>query len=150
MTIKLLRAIETYPVRLAVLRKGRTINDCAFPGDDLTSTFHLGAHHDEELVAVATFLIQKDNQIEQLKNADSSHCYQLRGMAVLDSVQGKHVGSDLLLHGEQLLRERGCSHVWFNAREGAVPFYKKQGYQIVSDIFEIVPVGMHYKMYKAL
>jgi GNAT superfamily N-acetyltransferase len=150
MTIKQLTARETYPVRHTVLRKGRPLEDCAFDGDNLATTFHLGALQENELVAVATFVLNKDPDILQLQQLEGATCYQLRGMAVQEEFQGQQIGKMLLLQGEQILREKNIKHLWFNAREIAIPFYKKLGYIVVSDIFEIIPVGMHYKMYKAL
>ncbi|GAL68931.1 hypothetical protein JCM19301_2950 [Jejuia pallidilutea] len=35
-------AKETYPVRHPVLRTGKPIETCAFNGDDLPSTMHIG------------------------------------------------------------------------------------------------------------
>jgi len=150
MTIRQLSASDTYPLRHAVLRKGRPLEDCAFDSDDLRTTVHIGSYLESTLVGVASFMLDKDNSISLLKNIDKKHCYQLRGMAVLEQLQGHHVGTRLLQYGEQLLREKDCSHLWFNARELAVPFYHKLGYTIVSDIFEIISVGKHCKMYKAL
>lgn len=150
MTIKQLTARETYPERHAILRKGRPLEDCAFEDDNLATTFHLGALQENELVAVATFVLNKDLGILQLQQEDELTCYQLRGMAVLEELQGQQIGKMLLLQGEQILREKNIKHLWFNAREIAVPFYKKLGYKLVSYIFEVIPVGMHYKMYKAL
>ena len=71
-------------------------------------------------------------------------------MAVLKQTQGKQIGKRLLHHAELLLKEKNITALWFNARNIAAPFYKKQGYQIVSDSFEIESIGPHYKMYKSL
>lgn len=150
MIIKQITAKETHPVRHAVLRKGRPIEDCIFEGDHLETTTHLGAFHDANLVGVATLVCRKDNSIAVLETAPENRCYQLRGMAVLENQQGKHVGKKLLKHAERLLIKMHCQYLWFNARELAVPFYQKQDYEVVSDVFEIVQVGPHYKMVKKL
>jgi len=142
--------LETYPVRHPVLRIGRPIEDCYFNGDELRDTIHLGAYLDNNLIAVATFLLNRDPAIIELENHHKSFCYQLRGMAVLKHMQGKQIGKKLLHHAERLLIEKKVTALWFNARTIAVPFYKKQGYQIASAPFEIKSVGEHYKMYKSL
>ncbi len=36
--------------------------------------------------------------------------------------------------------------VWCNARVVAVPFYAKQGWEIVSEVFDIPTVGPHRAM----
>ncbi len=150
MIFKQITASETHPVRHAVLRKGRPIEDCVFTGDDLETTVHLGAFRGANLVGVATLVCHKDNDITVLESVPANRCYQLRGMAVLENQQGQHVGKQLLQHAEKHLQEIDCDYLWFNARELAVPFYKKQGYTVVSDLFEITLVGPHYKMIKKL
>lgn len=148
--IRNISAIETYPVRHPVLRAGRPVTDCYFEGDDLTTTFHLGAYVDQQLKGVATFLMYQDDSIEELKTYNFKQCYQLRGMAVLHEMQGQQLGKKLINHAEETLKNKNVLALWFNARESAVSFYEKMGYQIVSKPFEINTVGTHYKMYKAL
>lgn len=148
--IRNILAIETYPVRHPVLRAGRPINDCHFEGDDLSTTYHLGAYVNEQLKGVASFLMHQDVSIEELKTFNIKQCYQLRGMAVLNEMQGQHIGKNLINHAEEMLKNKNALALWFNARESAVSFYKKNGYQIVSEPYEIATIGTHYKMYKAL
>lgn len=148
--IRNITALETYPVRQPVLRAGRPVEDCYFNGDHLETTLHLGAFMDNELVAVATFLKNKDATITALHNHKTQCCYQLRGMAVLKKMQGKNIGKHLLNHAVQLLRDNGATALWFQARVKALPFYEKLGYQIVSLPFEIEIIGTHYKMYQSL
>lgn len=141
---------ETYPVRHPVLRAGRPIIDCVLKGDDLDTTIHLGVYVDSQLAAVGTFLLNHDATITQLKHHRLEHCYQLRGMAVLQEMQGKQLGKKLLNHGEQLLIKKGVTALWFNARINAVPFYEKLGYEKVSAAYEVALIGTHYNMYKSL
>jgi len=76
--------------------------------------------------------------------------YQLRGMAILKAFQGKGLGKIILKHGEELLQEKKAKIIWCNARELAVNFYKKNGYQIIGEPFNIKDIGLHYVMYKGL
>lgn len=135
---------ETFKVRHPVLRQGRPIEDCAFEGDELETTIHLGLYINEQLISVATFLSNKNDIFPEIRQ------YQLRGMAVLKSYQGQQLGQYILKHGEQLLTEKRVVRVWLNAREHAVNFYKNNHYQIVGQPFEINKVGMHYVMTKRL
>ncbi len=141
---------ETYAVRHTVLRKGRPIEDCRFSGDELGTTFHLGAFEKDKIIGVGTFLMNKDIDLDQIKHIKLYQCYQLRGMAVLETAQGKGIGKKLLKHAEKLLIEKQIKTLWFNARVNATPFYKKLGYNIVSEQFLIPKVGDHYKMMKLL
>ncbi|MCB0447953.1 MAG: GNAT family N-acetyltransferase [Gelidibacter sp.] len=142
--IKTIASKETYPVRHPVLREGRPIEDCKFEHDDLETTVHLGLYTNKTLVGVATFLLNNNSFFSEKRQ------YQLRGMAVLKSHQGFGYGDAILKYGEQLLKAKHTSLIWFNAREIAIGFYKKNGYQIIGGSFEITGVGTHYVMYKKL
>lgn len=71
-------------------------------------------------------------------------------MAVLKAYQGLGLGNIILTYGEQLLKENNVEVIWCNAREVAVNFYKKSGYKIIDDAFNIKDIGWHYVMYKKL
>ncbi len=142
--VKQIKAVETYPVRHPVLRAGRPIADCEFSGDDLDTTIHLGLYHNNNLIGVSTFLKQ-DNVL-----FDATKQYQLRGMAILKTNQGKGHGATMIQHGEAILKAEGNDLIWFNAREIAVPFYKRNNYHVIGKSFEIPSVGTHFVMYKKL
>ncbi|MEA1786699.1 GNAT family N-acetyltransferase [Arenibacter sp. GZD96] len=142
--VKAIRAVDTYAVRHPVLRAGKPIDTCAFAGDDLDTTFHLGCFYEDELIGVASFL-ENDHAEHHLINAG-----QLRGMAVLQTHQGKGIGKILLTFGEAQLRTKHKSVVWMNAREVAVPFYTKLGYAIIGNVFDVPGIGPHYVMHKTI
>ncbi|WP_345005146.1 GNAT family N-acetyltransferase [Snuella lapsa] len=142
--IRLIDTISVYKVRQPVLRKGRPIESCVFEGDELETTVHVGVFIAGELVAVSSFLKNKHDKV-------LSDCqYQLRGMAVLESFQNKGLGGIMLNYGEQLLKNKLTDVIWCNAREVALNFYKKQGYTIVGEPFDIKGIGSHYTMRKFL
>jgi len=142
--VRRIEALETYPVRHPVLRASRPIEDCEFAGDNLDTTIHLGLYHNNNLIGVATFLKQ-DNAL-----FDATKQYQLRGMAILKTAQGKGYGALLLQQGETILKAKNNDLIWFNAREVAVPFYKRNNYHVIGKSFEIPSVGTHFVMYKEL
>ncbi len=47
-------------------------------------------------------------------------------------------------------RKKGAQILWCNARVSAAEFYRKLGYEIVSDEFEIPHIGPHYLMMLSL
>ena len=108
--IKEISSLETYSVRHPVLREGRPIEDCSFDGDDLSTTFHLGLFYEDVLVGVASFM--KNNHVLFLDDNQ----YQLRGMAVLKTYQGKQLGDILFLHGTP-----PCSHQHGSNRDLSQP-----------------------------
>jgi N-acetylglutamate synthase-like GNAT family acetyltransferase len=75
---------------------------------------------------------------------------QIRSMAVTPAHRGRGLGRLIVEYLEQAARERGVKTVMLNAREGAVGFYDKLGYEAVSPgptLFGVIP---HVKMQKAL
>lgn len=144
---KILRitAEETYAVRQPVLRPGRPAAECIFEGDTATDTLHLGAFIAESLVGVASFMKNSHAFFKEPVQ------FQLRGMAVLPDFRNKKLGEKLLLQGEkELLREHKELLLWFNARESAIDFYRRYGYETKGDLFMIPNVCRHIVMYKPL
>ena len=96
------------------------------------------------LCGVCTFLMAKHSLLTK------NNQYQLRGMGILETHQGKGIGKLLLQHGERFLKEKKVQVVWCNARETAVDFYKKNNYNIIGNAFEIKDIGLHFTMYKSI
>jgi ribosomal protein S18 acetylase RimI-like enzyme len=144
MEIKKITAFETLIVRHPVLRPGKPIETCHFEGDDLPTTSHFGLYFENQLAAViSAFKVQ--NKLFSEENQ-----YQIRGMAVLEEFQKKGFGEELLKHCENEIKLKKGNLIWFNARETAVGFYKKSGYEVLGDQFEIPDVGPHYILFKSL
>lgn len=74
---------------------------------------------------------------------------RLRQMAVLNTVQGKGIGRALMQFAENIARDRGFRKMTMHARQTAVGFYEKLGYQVSGDQFEEVSIP-HFIMEKAL
>lgn len=143
-TIKEIPALETFSVRQPVLRPGKPIESCHFEGDNLESTKHFGLFDNEKLAGIASLFEHSTPFLEE------KFQFQLRGMAVLPEFQKKGLGEALVKHAENDALERGGKIIWFNAREIAVAFYKKLGYEIIGDPFNVADIGKHYVMYKKL
>jgi len=142
--IKDIPALETFSVRQSVLRPGKSIESCHFEGDNLESTKHFGLFSNEKLAGIASLF---EHPTPFLKEKSQ---FQLRGMAVLPEFQKQGLGEALVKHAENDALERGGKIIWFNAREIAVAFYKKLGYEIIGEPFDIADIGKHYVMYKKL
>ncbi len=143
-SIKIIDAKKTHQVRHAVLRVGKPIESCVFEDDDLKTTIHIGIFVKDELIGVCSFLKNNHDLISETSQ------YQLRGMAILKTFQGLGFGKIILNYGELQLKNIGVKIVWCNAREIAVNFYKKNGYQITGNPFNIKDIGLHYVMHKTL
>ncbi len=144
MEIKKINAIDTYPVRQEVLRKGKPIETCQFKGDDDENTVHFGLYQKEQLIGIISIFKEKNNLFQE-KNQ-----FQIRGMAVLEDFQGKGFGAELVKVAENYCINQNVDLIWFNAREIAVYFYKKLGYTSIGDSFLIPDVGIHFAMYKKI
>lgn len=140
-TVKEITALATFSVRHPVLRPGKPIESCHFEGDDLPLTYHFGLFDGDELMGVASLFASKTALF------DSENQFQLRGMAILDGHQKKGYGELLVNHIETQVNK--CI-LWFNAREIAVGFYKKLGYETIGEPFPISDIGPHYVMFKRI
>lgn len=74
---------------------------------------------------------------------------KLRQMATAKMIRGKGVGKSLVQALETKAKEMGQTRVVLHAREAALGFYLKLGYEVSSDVFFEVGIP-HYKMSKSL
>lgn len=74
---------------------------------------------------------------------------KMRQVAVDDRIQGRGIGTEMVLFSERLARDRGYKSMVLNARDTAVPFYERMGYTKVGDEFEEVTIP-HWRMAKTL
>lgn len=140
--VKKIQAIETYPIRLEVLRKNIPL-PYEFNGDLDEGTFHLGAFKNNILIAVSSYMKVENSN---LKGAQ----YQLRGMATLNEYQGFGAGKLMLQKTFSILKELKINYLWCNARVVAVKFYEKQGFNTFGEKFDIRYIGHHYAMFKKI
>jgi len=74
---------------------------------------------------------------------------KMRQVAVAPEWQGKGVGKKLVAASEELAKHLNFKKMTMHARETAVPFYLRLGYQTVGEQFEEVTIP-HFKMEKKL
>ncbi|MEC4003113.1 GNAT family N-acetyltransferase [Flavobacterium sp. SUN052] len=134
----------TVIVRNPVLREGKPIESCRFDGDDLETTSHFGLFINEKLIGVVSVFKSRN------LNFKAENQFQIRGMAVLKEHQKKGYGELLVKHCERYAIEEKSDLIWFNARETAVLFYEKLGYNKVGNPFSIADIGIHYVMKKEI
>ncbi|MHA1294352.1 MAG: GNAT family N-acetyltransferase [Promethearchaeota archaeon] len=71
---------------------------------------------------IGTIRLQKNNEREG----------QLRYLAVEKAYRRRNVGKSLILHGESFAKKINCIYIKINARKTAIGFFKKLGYEILS------------------
>ena len=137
-----IQAIETYSIRLEILRKNIPL-PYEFNGDFDEGTFHLGAFKNKKLIAISSYM--------KVKNANLiGEQYQLRGMATLNEHQGFGAGKLMLQKAFSIFKKLKIDYLWCNARVEAVSFYEKQGLKTFGNKFDIKYVGNHYAMFKKI
>ncbi|WP_177730052.1 MULTISPECIES: GNAT family N-acetyltransferase [Flavobacterium] len=142
--IKKIDAKTTFSVRQPVLRPGKPVESCFFDGDDLETTTHLGLYNNSILAGIVSIFRTSNAAFPEKEQ------YQLRGMAVLEDFQKKGYGERLVNEAERYIKEQDGTVIWFNAREIAVAFYKKMGYEVMGEKFEIPTIGTHFVMRKCV
>lgn len=129
-------AAEVIDVRHAVLRPGRPRATAVFSGDDAPDTRHWVAEVEGRVVGVASVMAAPAPD-------GLPASWQLRGMAVLPELQGRHVGAELL----RAVQADVADPLWCNARAAVEGFYAGLGWRGVGELFEIEPIGPHRRMW---
>jgi ribosomal protein S18 acetylase RimI-like enzyme len=75
---------------------------------------------------------------------------QIRFMGVRADQQGKRLGDYLINYLEQRAKALGATSMTLQARENAVNFYRRNGYEIVEKTYLLFGSIQHYKMAKQL
>ena len=142
--MRLIPAAETWPLRQSVLRPGRPLAAAQFPGDDLPSTKHFGAFQNDELVGIASLFRA------EMPEHPGVGALQLRGMATAPEVRGAGCGRALVAACVAFASASGQKLIWCNARVSALEFYRKQGWEILGEEFDVPDVGPHFHMWRRL
>lgn len=129
-------ADDVIDVRHAVLRSGRPRETAVFAGDEGPATRHWVARQHDRVVGVVSVM-----QAPQPDVADPA-LWQLRGMAVLEELQGAGVGRALLV----ACQAEVDAPMWCNARAHVASFYARNGWETVGEPFPIEPIGPHVRM----
>jgi GNAT superfamily N-acetyltransferase len=75
---------------------------------------------------------------------DGRDAWQVRGMATRGDLVRRGIGRALLRHALAALRDAGGPELlWCNARVAALGFWEREGWVIVSEVFDIPGVGPH-------
>jgi GNAT superfamily N-acetyltransferase len=137
--VEAITTADTHSVRLAVLRADTPTKDVEFAEDELPGVVHLGVRLDGVLVATSTWIprplpaaaVRETGATAEV----AASAVQLRGMATMQHLQGRGVGSAIIAAGCAHARRLGASIVWANARDRALAFYEREGFVAVGDGF---------------
>jgi GNAT superfamily N-acetyltransferase len=131
-----IEATQTHDLRRRVLRDGRS-EHLVFPEDDRPGAFHLGARAEPggPFLAVASF------SPESTPYRPGRRAARLRGMVTEPIHQGRGLGRSLLAEAVERLRASGFEVLWANARDNALGFYERLGFEVAGDGFLAGPAG---------
>ena len=135
--IRRVTAEDIRPLRHSVLRPGQAFLETRYPGDD--AGVHFGAFDGDRLVGIAS--LYEEDRVDGPAGG-----WRLRGMATDPEVRGVGFGAALLAACLAEVAAAGGSELWCNARMVAVGFYRKGGFEVVSDEFEVPGIGPHVVM----
>ena len=135
--IRRVTAGEVRPLRHRVLRPGQAFEETVYPGDD--AGVHLGAFDGDRLVGIASLY-------EEDRVGGRAGGWRLRGMATDARVRGAGYGGALLAGCVAEVGAAGGTELWCNARMNAVGFYRRAGFEVVSDEFDVPGIGAHVVM----
>lgn len=133
---------EVLVLRMSVLRDGTPSQDPRYIGDDTEGSMNLGIRESGVLVACSTWLPRP-----WPLDVDAP-ATQLRGMAVAKHLQSKGLGRILLQAGIDRAMLIGSTYVWARARDNALYFYERNGFETIGDQFidEASGLGHHLVM----
>ena len=75
---------------------------------------------------------------------------QIRFMAIADHLQGQGIGRALMEEMESVSKAEGYTQIILHAREIALPFYQKLGYQLNSPSHLLFGKIQHFLMHKLI
>ena len=108
--------------------------------DDIeASCFHVMAVDDEKkVIAVARLQFNSNDEA------------QIRYMAVSESCERQGIGHALIAALEQHAKKSSHKTIVLHARENAVGFYEKQGYEVIEKSYLLFSEIQHFRMSKKL
>jgi predicted GNAT family N-acyltransferase len=124
-------------LRDKILRKPLGLQFSKADLDQDVKGIHLAAFNENKMIACLILTPISEVQIK------------MRQVAVESSLQGSGVGRQLVAASEVKSKELGFLEIVLNAREAAVPFYLKLGYEVHGEPFAEVNIP-HRKMRKKL
>jgi GNAT superfamily N-acetyltransferase len=150
--VELVPAWTTWPLRQEVLRPGRAVRDCIYPGEDDPRAAHgaalqrgSGPGADFGVLAVGVVMPEAPSW-----EPDCDDGWRVRGMATRPGSRGQGLGGwvlDLLI-GQ--VAGRGGGLLWCNARTPALRLYEKADFVARGDVFELPEIGPHQVMWRTV
>jgi N-acetylglutamate synthase-like GNAT family acetyltransferase len=127
-----------FELRWQILRKPWGQPKGSEQDSDEDNSYHLMAIENGRVIGIARLQFTKHNAA------------QLRYMAVDSAHQKKGIGKSLIEHLETYAKQHEVNELFLHARDNALIFYKKLGYEITEKSYLLFDSIQHYKMCKKL
>ena len=138
--IRPIEAADARPLRHAILRPSQPFEATVYPLDDQPESGHFGAFLESRLVGVASVYPEAE------PGETAPHAWRLRGMATYAEQRGQGIGGALMQACLDHVRAYGGTRLWFNARTTAAGFYRRFGFMVKGNVFDIEGIGAHVVM----
>ncbi len=115
---------QTLAIRHKVLWPDKPVEFCIVAGDEHAK--HYGVRLEGKLVSVASLYL---DVMQENESGNFTKTARLRKFATLENYQGRGIGSALFKHLLSELQDMNIHSLWFDARESAIKFYEKFGFQ---------------------
>jgi GNAT superfamily N-acetyltransferase len=143
-------AWTTWPLRQEVLRPGRAVRDCIYPGEDDPRALHgavlqrsLPPGRDLSVLAVGVVLPEAPPW-----DPGCDDGWRIRGMATRSDSRGRGFGRQVLDLLIEHVVDHGGGLLWCNARIPALSLYERAGFLPRGDVFELPEIGPHMVMWR--
>ena len=123
-------------LRVRVLRKGTPFTHANYPEDEYADAVNFCIVREGRPVATSTWFAKECPEVP------GTPAVQLKGMAVDDDLQGAGLGALLINRGLDHARSLGASLVWARARDSALYFYERRGFEVRGEGFMDEPTAM--------
>lgn len=127
---------DVVELRVRVLRRGTPVAHANYSEDADPGAVHFCVRIDGEVVATSTWIPRECPERRGIR------AVQLKGMAVEDDLQGSGLGRRLIDAGVEHSRRAGSVIVWARARDSALGFYVRCGFEVVGEGFIDEPTAM--------
>ena len=157
-TVEFVPPWTTWPLRQEVLRPGRAVRDCIYPGEDAPRSAH-AASLDRTLPSRAEATSRAEFTVLAVGvvmpepppwEPDGDDGWRLRGMATRADARGQGLGGQLLDLFIAHVAADGGGLVWCNARTPALHLYERAGFVPRGDVFELPEIGPHQVMWRTV
>lgn len=148
--VEFVPAWTTWPLRQEVLRPGRAVRDCIYPGEDDRRARH-GAALQRAGGPGADFIVLAVGALMPEPppwRPDDDDGWRLRGMATRSDVRGQGLGGGVLGLLVAHVADQGGGLLWCNARIPALSLYERAGFVARGEVFELPEIGPHRVMWR--